>query len=145
MSRIRSRGTKPERRVATALRALSVKFRRHPKLLGRPDFKLTKHRVALFVHGCFWHRHRGCPRTRIPKSRVEFWTEKFLQNTARDRRSVAALRRLGYAVAIIWECETEKPDQLVKQLRRILSTAGVNLNVSTIDRQPKRRLPRANG
>ena len=139
MGRIRSRGTKPEMRVAAALRFLSVKFRRHPKLPGHPDFKLAEYHVVLFVHGCFWHRHRGCPRTRIPKSRIAFWTEKFRDNMARDRRSAVALRRLHYSVVVVWECETEKQERLLERLRRVLLGAGVVIDetCSRLDRTAK--------
>lgn len=126
MSRIRQRGTAPELAVATLLAGM----RRRPVsnaegLPGAPDFVDLRRRTALFVHGCFWHRHPGCKAASTPKSNSAFWGEKFRQNVARDRRVARQLRALGYRVAIIWECQTKTSSgtaRLDRRLRRLLSS-----------------------
>ena len=105
MARIRSINTKPEIRVRSVFHRLGFRFRLHPQLIGHPDFVLPKYRVVVFVHGCFWHRHLGCRGTRTPKSRVKFWTEKFRGNVRRDRFVKKKLRKDGWRVLVIWECE----------------------------------------
>ena len=108
MSRIRGRDTTPELAVRRMAHRLGFRFRLHRKdLPGRPDIVFPQYRAAVFVHGCFWHRHNGCRYAYTPKSRVPFWTEKFKKNVAHDRRSEEALRNLGWRVLVIWECETQ--------------------------------------
>ena len=115
MAGIRGRNTEPELLVRRLAHKLGFRFRLHRKdLPGSPDLVFSRHRVAVFVHGCFWHRHRGCRYAYTPKSRVVFWKGKFAQNTARDRRAEEALRNLGWRVLVIWECET-KCEQSVRQ------------------------------
>ena len=107
MAGIRGRDTAPEMAVRRIAHRMGLRFRLHRKNLpGRPDLVLPKHRLAVFVHGCFWHRHEGCRYASTPKSRVAFWTEKFESNVARDARQEAALRALGWRVLIIWQCGT---------------------------------------
>lgn len=123
MARVRGRDTKPEVTVRRALNAMGKRFRLFRRdLPGRPDIVLPRYGLALFVHGCFWHRHEGCRLSSTPKTRVEFWAEKFAANIARDARSVAELRALGWRVGVIWECETRRPD-LTTLLARLLKTA----------------------
>ena len=108
MARIRGRDTAPELAVRRIAHRMGLRFRLHRKdLPGRPDLVFPKHRLAVFVHGCFWHRHEGCRHASTPKSRVVFWTEKFAMNVARDSRQEAALKDLGWRVLVIWECETK--------------------------------------
>lgn len=115
MAGIKDRNTGPELMVRRLAHKLGFRFRLHRKdLPGSPDLVFPGHRVAVFVHGCFWHRHRDCRYAYTPKSRVVFWTEKFAQNTTRDRRAEEALRNLGWRVLVIWECET-KCEQSVRQ------------------------------
>lgn len=121
MALIKGKGTAPEKRVAKAFRAAAIRFRRQAMLPGRPDFLLVALRAVVFVHGCFWHRHPGCPRARIPKSRVAFWTTKLSGNVSRDRRNAAELRHRGYSVHVIWECQTESPIKLARRIRAIVS------------------------
>lgn len=118
MSRIGPRHTAPEIAVRRAAHRLGLRFRLHRRNLpGSPDLVFAKHRLAVFVHGCFWHRHRGCPNAAMPKTRPEFWQRKFEGNVARDARSCAELRRLGWRTLIIWECEAEDPARLDHILR----------------------------
>src|SRR5579862_5549375 len=98
MSRIRSRDTKPERAVRSMLHRLGFRFRLASgrRIFGRPDIVLPKYRTVVFVHGCFWHRHRGCPFAYTPRSRLEFWMRKFDANIARDSTVTRQLRREGW-------------------------------------------------
>ena len=119
MAGIRSRDTAPELAVRHVAHRLGLRFRLHRKELpGCPDLVFPKYRLAVLVHGCFWHRHQGCRYAYTPKSRVAFWTEKFAGNVARDRRNESALRDLGWDVLVIWECETHDKEfvsQLLQQ------------------------------
>ena len=117
MSRIRGRDTAPEKQVRSALHRAGYRFRLHSKQLpGRPDVVLPKYCTVVFVHGCFWHRHKGCRYAYTPKSRVAFWKAKFDSNVERDRRNVRELRRLGWKVVKVWECETDRPDRWLRRL-----------------------------
>ncbi|WP_342740902.1 very short patch repair endonuclease [Bradyrhizobium sp. B117] len=121
MARVRSRDTKPEMRVRRALHAAGLRYRLHAKgLPGRPDLILPSRRVAVFVHGCFWHRHPDpdCKLARLPKSRLDFWLPKLEGNRARDDRNKAALEKLGWKVVEIWECQI-KDDELRAVAKRI--------------------------
>jgi DNA mismatch endonuclease (patch repair protein) len=93
-----------------------------PGLPGKPDIVLPRRRVAIFVHGCFWHRHRGCRYAYRPKSNRGFWKRKFEANMTRDREVARALRKLGWRILIVWECQIEKPDKLTRKLQYLLST-----------------------
>lgn len=120
MSLIRSTDTKPEMRVRRALHAAGLRYRLHvSQLPGKPDLAFPSLRVALFVHGCFWHRHEGCSAARLPKSRLEFWLPKLEGNVARDRKQQLALKALGWSVIVIWECETAKPHKLKRLVARL--------------------------
>lgn len=108
MGRIRPSNTTPERVVRAAVEELGAAVDRNVSWLpGRPDIVLPKQRLVIFVHGCFWHRHgaRRCPLTRMPKSRVEFWRRKFESNVRRDAAQRRKLRRAGWSVLTVWECE----------------------------------------
>ena len=106
MSRIRSNDTKPELMVRSFLFQRGFRFRLHVKNLpGHPDIVLPKYRTVVEVRGCFWHRHPGCKKTTTPSTHVDFWQRKFTDNIARDQRIEAELRRLGWHIIVIWECE----------------------------------------
>jgi len=108
MSRVSSKDTKPEKIVRSYLHRVGLRFRLHgPGLPGKPDLVLAKYRTVVFVHGCFWHRHKGCKRATTPKTRKEFWMEKFEKNKARDRRNSRQLKENGWHVIVIWACELE--------------------------------------
>jgi len=108
MSRIKSRDTVPEIALRKALHRLGLRFRLDNRALpGKPDIILPRYKVAIFVHGCFWHRHQGCKVATTPKSNTGFWTKKFERNVARDARVIAELKALGWCVLIAWECELD--------------------------------------
>jgi DNA mismatch endonuclease (patch repair protein) len=121
MSAVRSSQTGPERAVGAALRELGVQFRTNANdLEGCPDIVLDEPRVAVFVHGCFWHGHAGCARASLPKSRRSFWTAKVTANRMRDRAVTRRLRRQGYRVATLWSCQLKNRTWL---RRRLLAAA----------------------
>jgi DNA mismatch endonuclease (patch repair protein) len=115
MARVRQAGTAPELAVRRLLRELGVRVRANGvRLPGSPDLYDTKRRLAVFVHGCFWHRHRGCRACTSPKNNASIWLQKFRDNVARDRRQVAALRRMGFRVLTVWECEVKSEAKLAR-------------------------------
>ncbi|MCW5775653.1 MAG: DNA mismatch endonuclease Vsr [Phycisphaeraceae bacterium] len=118
---IKGRDTRPEWIVRRLLHAMGYRFLLHRRdLPGRPDVVLPRHRVAVLIHGCFWHRH-SCARGRSePSTRRAFWRAKFAGNVERDRRAVRALRREGWRVLVVWECQTRDMEQLRRQLARFL-------------------------
>lgn len=117
MSRIRSCDTKPEIIVRSILHSLGYRFRLHRNdLPGRPDIVLPKYRTVILVHGCFWHRHKYCKYAYNPKSRINFWQNKFLENIKRDRKTRSALHKAGWKVIVVWECELKEPDNIVVRL-----------------------------
>jgi DNA mismatch endonuclease (patch repair protein) len=122
MALVKARDTKPEMRVRKAAHAMGLRYRLNLRSLpGSPDLVFPGRRAVLFVHGCFWHRHKKCKATRTPKSRTPFWEQKFSENMARDRRTQLALRKAGWKVFIIWECETLQIDKVITILEQILS------------------------
>ena len=129
MRRVKGKDTAPEHLVRRALHALGLRFRLHRRdLPGRPDIVLPGRRTILFVHGCFWHRHRGCRRSSDPATRRDFWTAKFDRTVRRDTEQVEALTRLGWRVEVIWECEARAPDRLRARLAELFSGAAAPLD-----------------
>jgi DNA mismatch endonuclease (patch repair protein) len=122
MARIRSRNTKPEKVVRQLVTSLGLRYRLQRRdLPGKPDLVFGPRRTVLFVHGCFWHQHAHCPAGRLPTANRVFWETKLTRNAERDATTKTALRRLGWRVLTVWECETKKPDQLLKRLTRLLA------------------------
>lgn len=113
MARIRSTDTKPELLLRDSLRASGVRYRTYPDLPGRPDIALGQARLAVFVHGCFWHR---CPRHfSLPATRTDFWRLKIGGNVERDRRTMLALRERGWRSIVLWECQIEADPRAAAQ------------------------------
>ena len=125
MSRVRSQDTKPELLVRRYLFAHGFRYRIHPKNLpGKPDIVLPKYRTVVFVHGCFWHQHSGCNRSKPPKSNVDFWLGKFNRNVRRDEETSQKLQDLGWSVLIIHECQLAKSkrEETLKGLAKAIMT-----------------------
>jgi DNA mismatch endonuclease (patch repair protein) len=125
MSRIKGKDTKPELVVRSILHKMGYRFRLHRKdLPGTPDIVLPKYKTVIFLHGCFWHRHKGCKYAYTPKSRVKFWKDKFAETVKRDKQHLKQLKENGWEVFIVWECETKDMDKLKKIINKI--TQGIN-------------------
>ena len=108
MRAVPQKDTVPELVLRRELHRMGLRYRLHSKALpGKPDIVFPSARVAVFVHGCFWHRHLGCRLTTTPRSREDFWQEKFAANQARDRRNEEQLRELGWAPVVVWQCEIQ--------------------------------------
>lgn len=121
MSKVRSKNTGPELIVRRLLHALGYRYRLYCKtVVGHPDIVFKGRRKAVFVHGCFWHRHEGCPNCRLPKSRLDFWQPKLTANQMRDSKIQEALRQLGWEVVVVWECETRDLGLLQTKLTQFL-------------------------
>ena len=118
MSQVKSKNTSAEMRVRRSAHALGLRFRLHRRdLPGTPDLVLPKYRTVIFVHGCFWHRHPGCRKASVPKSRTQFWQTKFDRTVARDQQATKDLGEMEWSVTIIWECETKSEKFLSSRLR----------------------------
>ena len=119
MSRIGRENTKPEILVRQALHRAGIRFRLHRHdLPGSPDVVLPGRRIAVFVHGCFWHRH-DCKAGRVPKTRTEYWEAKFTRNVERDAQTKAALEAFGWAVVVVWECQASQASDLTRIVNEI--------------------------
>lgn len=120
MSRIRARNTKPEIQVRKFLYSNGLRYRLfNKKLPGTPDIIIPKHKSVIFVHGCFWHGHKGCKKFVIPKTRTEFWMNKINTNIINDGKNTVALEKKGWKVFTVWECELDNEEILQKLLRDI--------------------------
>ncbi len=125
MARIGSADTAPELAVRKLVHRLGYRFRLHKRSLpGTPDICFPGRKQAIFVHGCFWHRHEGCRRTTTPRTRTSFWEDKFEKNVVRDRANTSDLGELGWSVMIVWECETSDLEALAPRLAEFLSGAA---------------------
>jgi len=123
MGRIKGRDTKPEILVRSMLHRAGYRFRKNVKELpGKPDIVLPKYKTVIFVHGCFWHRHKGCEETTTPKSNAEFWENKFERNVANEKKHTRELRNLGWRVITIWECQLKNPEQVLRRLGSLLDS-----------------------
>lgn len=121
MAKVRGKDTRPEMVVRRLLHKMGYRYRLHARdLPGRPDIVFRKRRKAIFVHGCFWHRHEGCPRATVPSTRQEFWTAKFQANVDRDACARLALEAAGWEVMVVWECDLRAQEQLAERLARFM-------------------------
>ena len=120
MGRIKGKDTKPEILVRSLLHRMGFRFRLHRRdLPGTPDIVLPKFHTAIFVNGCFWHRHSGCKYAYTPKSRIGFWKKKFEDTTHRDLENSKLLADLGWNVEVIWECELRDTEKLTEKIENI--------------------------
>lgn len=123
MARVRDKHSKPEMVVRRIAHRLGYRFRLHRRdLPGTPDLVFPSLRKAVFVHGCFWHRHKGCARTTSPKTRRDYWAQKFEQNIRRDALKTKLLKARGWNVLIIWECQTFETDSLARRIDTFCSS-----------------------
>lgn len=121
MALVRSKDTRPEMAVRKLVWNLGYRYRLHRRdLPGCPDLVFSGSRKVIFVHGCFWHRHKGCALARLPKSRLDFWGPKLESNALRDKRNKRALARRGWRVLTVWECELKNVDRVIIAARRFL-------------------------
>ena len=139
MSAIKSKNTKPEIKVRKVLHSMGYRFRLHSKdLPGSPDIVLPKYKTVIFVHGCFWHRHENCKYASTPKTRKEFWENKFKLNLKRDAEVQEKIKNIGWQSVVIWECEVKNKSFLTKKfVRKLVMTNSAkltkinkNLNIS---------------
>ena len=132
MARIKGRDTRPELVVRRTAHAMGFRFRLHRRdLPGRPDLVFPKLRLALFVHGCFWHMHEGCRHSRVPETNRDFWSEKLSGNASRDRRVQSQLEAAGWRVGIIWECQIAHETALRERLSALLKPTPPTTNSSS--------------
>lgn len=123
MSAVKRRNTVPEQSVQRCLSTLGYDFDTHVKELpGTPDIVFRAKKKAIFVHGCYWHRHAGCKRASTPKTNAQFWEDKFAANVRRDKRVIESLRDQGWHVLVVWSCEVDSSDDLTRRLREFVGT-----------------------
>ena len=121
MAAVGSKDTEPELKLRKMLHALGYRYRLHDaRLPGKPDIVFARRRAAVFVNGCFWHRHEGCRYATTPKTDTDFWQSKFEANKARDKRNIVALKRLGWRVAVVWQCQLKSPQKVLSRVVRFL-------------------------
>lgn len=121
MALVRGKDTKPELTVRRLVHGMGYRYRLHRRdLPGTPDLVFPARGKVILVHGCFWHRHARCALARLPKSRADFWLPKLTANAERDARNLRALRRLGWGVMTIWECQLRDTARLASRIRRFL-------------------------
>lgn len=121
MSRVKGRDTKPEMLVRSLVHRMGFRFRIHRRdLPGKPDIVLPRHGKVIFVHGCFWHGHKRCPRSKRPATSKSFWNKKLDANIERDKRFRKELRWMGWKLLVVWQCETHNPEKLLVKLERFL-------------------------
>lgn len=121
MSLVRTKNTKPEMMVRSFIHRLGYRYSLHKKELpGKPDIVMTKYRKIIFVNGCFWHGHKGCPRGFLPSSNKGFWKKKIASNALRDSRNLRKLRKDGWKVLTIWECQLNSPEMFKRRICKFL-------------------------
>jgi DNA mismatch endonuclease (patch repair protein) len=122
MRQIRAKNTSPEMTVRRLVHGMGFRYRLHVKKLpGKPDLVFAGTNKIIEVRGCFWHQHKGCIDSHIPKSRVEYWGPKLARNQKRDQQNTKSLRALGYRVLVVWECGTQNVSRLKRQLEKFLA------------------------
>ena len=129
MSRVRAKDTGPEMVVRRLIHSLGYRYRLHDRRIpGCPDLVFKSRRKAIFIHGCFWHRHICANGQRVPKSRISFWRAKLGGNKERDQRIVAKLRRSGWSVLVLWECELACIPRVTSRVRKFLEAGKVRVS-----------------
>jgi len=122
MAAVHSEDTGPEMAIRRIVHSLGFRYRLHVRALpGKPDLVFPARRKIVFVHGCFWHRHGKCRYASLPKTRKAFWLAKFAANVERDRCAKRDLKKMGWAVLTVWQCELKKLEKLTGRLNEFLS------------------------
>lgn len=117
MSKISGKNTKPEIKFRKALFARGFRYRTNLNTLpGKPDIVLPKYKTIIFIHGCFWHSHKGCSRSKLPETNMEFWSKKINDNVIRDEKNINALKEIGWNCLIVWQCEISNKNLFDKTL-----------------------------
>ena len=120
MSKVRGSNTKPEKLIRSHLHRQGFRFRiNSPNLPGKPDIVLKKYNAIIFVHGCFWHNHKGCKKSKLPDMRNEFWKNKIAGKVMRDQRNISDLTKQRWRIAVVWECGTKKKDDLENNIKKL--------------------------
>jgi DNA mismatch endonuclease (patch repair protein) len=144
MARIRSRNTRPELQLRRGLHRAGFRFRLHRRdLTGRPDLVLAKYNAAIFVHGCFWHRHSGCVLAYYPKTRTDFWNRKFSENTARDLHQIHSLLDAGWRTCVVWECGLRSINRRSDTIEAVIAWLRSPRRVAEIPSRPRRSTDQA--
>jgi DNA mismatch endonuclease (patch repair protein) len=144
MARIRGKNTKPELQLRRGLHQAGIRFRLHRRdLVGRPDLVLAKYHAAIFVHGCFWHRHAGCTFAYDPKTRTTFWNRKFRENMERDVQQIRSLLDGGWRTCVVWECGLRTVDRRAGTVAAVVAWLRSQRQVAEIPSVPKRSVGRA--
>ncbi len=121
MAKVGTRDTKPEKLVRSIIHRMGFRFALCKKgLPGKPDIVLTRHKKVIFVHGCFWHGHPKCKRATVPATNTEFWVDKIERNKTRDKKVLRVLRKEGWRVLVVWECELTKLEKLIRKIKKFL-------------------------
>lgn len=122
MSRIRDKDTQPEKIVRKVLTGLGWRYRLHvDKLPGKPDIVISKIKTVIFINGCFWHQHKGCKRQSMPKANISYWSRKLKRNVEKQKEDIEALRKAGWKVFIVWECQTKNGNRLTNRIQKALA------------------------
>jgi DNA mismatch endonuclease (patch repair protein) len=133
MSGIKGKNSQPEILIRKMLFGAGYRFRLlRPDLPGTPDIVLPGRKIAIFVHGCFWHAHEGCKYFKVPATRPEFWIAKLQSNVDRDKRAVEKLRAMGWRVLLVWECATREPATAKSLLERMISWIDSDIGIEEI-------------
>ncbi len=141
MAKVQGQDTKPELILRSALHRLGYRYTlNNRRLTGKPDIVLKKYRTIIFVHGCFWHCHSGCPKASIPKSNHAFWADKLSKNVERDKKNKATLKEQGWNVIVVWECELY--NSTIKAIERVIE--DLVYGVLTISHHSKNNIPSLN-
>lgn len=122
MAAVKDKHSKPEMKLRSLVHRMGYRYRLHGRgLPGKPDMVFSSRKAVIFMHGCFWHRHRNCPLARMPKSRVAFWSKKLEENRKRDGRVRYKLRKMGWRVLVIWECQLRDPEKVARRVEAFLA------------------------
>jgi DNA mismatch endonuclease, patch repair protein len=121
MALVKGKDTSPEKKVRSIVHRMGYRFRLHRKdLPGKPDIVLPRHKKVIFVHGCFWHGHEGCPRSHRPTTNTEFWDSKLDHNMKRDRSNQKRLKEMGWNVLVVWECQLKNIERVIATIERFI-------------------------